>query len=165
MPSIPLPREIPFSVQEMREEFDRMLDRVWHGGLSTAPLDGQDWAPRLDVYEHPDHYQVRVEIPGLTADDVQVSIGHFDLRKSRSSRQREHDAQRRLTNRRGRSQDAVRHDPDHQRRRSRYWRRCHLAGFIDHYTRYRALYSRCRKYIIKIQEIAIWVLKFNFDFG
>ena len=51
-----------------------MLDRVWHGGLSTAPLDGQDWAPRLDVYEHPDHYQVRVEIPGLTADDVEVSI-------------------------------------------------------------------------------------------
>lgn len=74
MPSIPLPTEIPFSVQELREEFDRMLDRVWHGGLSTAPLDGQDWAPRLDVYEHPDHYQVRVEIPGLTADDVEVSI-------------------------------------------------------------------------------------------
>ncbi len=74
MPSIPLPTEIPFSVQEMREEFERLLDRVWHGGLSTAPLDGQDWAPRLDVYEHPDHYQVRVEIPGLTADDVEVSI-------------------------------------------------------------------------------------------
>ena len=74
MPSIPLPTEIPFSVQEMREEFERLLDRVWHGGLSTAPLDGQDWAPRLDVYEHSDHYQVRVEIPGLTADDVEVSI-------------------------------------------------------------------------------------------
>lgn len=74
MPSIPFTTEIPFSVQDMREEFDRLLDRVWHGGLSTAPLDGQDWAPRLDVHEHPDHYQVRVEIPGLTADDVEVSI-------------------------------------------------------------------------------------------
>jgi len=74
MPNIPFPTDIPSSVQELRDEFDRLIDRVWHGGLSTAPLDGQDWAPRLDVYEHPDHYQVRVEVPGLRAEDVEVSI-------------------------------------------------------------------------------------------
>lgn len=74
MPNIPFPSDIPFSFQEMRSEFDRLLDRVWHSGLHTAPLDGQDWAPRLDVYEHPDSYRVRVEIPGMTADDVDVTI-------------------------------------------------------------------------------------------
>ncbi|MFQ5502647.1 MAG: Hsp20/alpha crystallin family protein [Phycisphaerae bacterium] len=66
--------DIPFSVQEVRDEFDRLLDRVWHGGLSTAPLDGQDWAPRLNVYDHQGEYLVRVEIPGMKADDVEVSI-------------------------------------------------------------------------------------------
>ena len=74
MSKIPFPSDIPFSMQEMRDEFERMLDRVWHSGLSTAPLDGQDWAPRLDVYDQPDGYHVRVEVPGLRADDVEVSI-------------------------------------------------------------------------------------------
>ncbi|MFQ5430761.1 MAG: Hsp20/alpha crystallin family protein [Phycisphaerae bacterium] len=74
MAKIPFASDIPFSLQEMREEFDRMLDRVWHSGLTTAPLDGQDWAPRLDVYEHPDRFHVRVEIPGVRVEDVEVTI-------------------------------------------------------------------------------------------
>lgn len=74
MPIFSFPSDIPTSVQDVRDEFDRLLDRVWHSGLHTAPLDGQDWAPRIDVYEHADVFQVRVEIPGLTAEDVEVSI-------------------------------------------------------------------------------------------
>jgi HSP20 family protein len=74
MPNIPIPRNIPFSVQEIRNEFDKLLDRVWHGGLSTAPLDGQDWAPCLDVLEEPDAYRVYVELPGVPADAVDVAI-------------------------------------------------------------------------------------------
>ncbi len=74
MPNIPRPRDIPLSMQDMRTEFDRWLDRLWHGGLNTAPLDGQDWAPCLDVIDEDDAYRVRVEVPGLSADDVEVSI-------------------------------------------------------------------------------------------
>lgn len=73
MPNIPFPSEIP-SFQDMRHEFDRLLDRVWHVGLSTAPLDGQDWAPSMDAAELPDRYVFRVEVPGLSASDVDVSI-------------------------------------------------------------------------------------------
>ena len=74
MPNIPSPRNFPFSVQDIRSEFDRLLDRVWHVGLTTAPLDGQDWAPSLDVIEEADAYRVRAEIPGVTAAGVEVSI-------------------------------------------------------------------------------------------
>lgn len=74
MPELPLPREIPFSLQDVRDEFDRLVDKVWHGGLQTAPLDGQDWAPRINVIEEPDRYVLHVELPGLTAEDTQVSI-------------------------------------------------------------------------------------------
>lgn len=66
--------DLPSSIQEVRDEFDRLLDRVWHGGLQTAPLDGQDWAPRMDVYEHPDSYHIRVEVPGVTGKEVDLSI-------------------------------------------------------------------------------------------
>jgi len=73
MPNIPFPTEIP-SLQDVRHEFDRLLDRVWHVGLSTAPLDGQDWAPCIDATEFADHFVVRVEVPGMSAEEVDVSI-------------------------------------------------------------------------------------------
>lgn len=74
MPNIPFPYDFPFSLSDMRSEFDRLLDRVWHAGLNTAPLDGQDWAPLLDVTERPDAFEIRVEVPGVTPTDVDVSI-------------------------------------------------------------------------------------------
>lgn len=74
MANIPFPSDLPFSLQNMRQEFDRLLDRVWHGGLSTAPLDGQDWAPSLDVIDSPEAFMVRVEVPGMTAEEIDVSI-------------------------------------------------------------------------------------------
>ncbi len=74
MPEIPFSRNIPTSLQDFRDEFDRLVDRVWHVGLKTAPLDGQDWAPSVDVIDEGKTYHLRVELPGLSADDVEVSI-------------------------------------------------------------------------------------------
>ncbi|MEE8386019.1 MAG: Hsp20/alpha crystallin family protein [Dehalococcoidia bacterium] len=74
MANFPIPRDFPFSVQDLRTEFDRLLDRAWHVGLNTAPLDGQDWAPYLDVVEESDAYRVRAEIPGVRGEDVEVAI-------------------------------------------------------------------------------------------
>ncbi len=74
MPNIPFPSDPPLFMQNMRQEFDRLLDRVWHGGLSTAPLDGQDWAPAVDVVDSPDEYRIRVEVAGMSAEEVDVSI-------------------------------------------------------------------------------------------
>ena len=74
MPNIPFPTDFPFSVQGVRNEFDRLLDRVWHLGLSTAPLDGQDWAPCVDLFEEPDRYIIRAELPGVGAEEVHLEI-------------------------------------------------------------------------------------------
>lgn len=74
MPNIPFPSDLPFSLHNVRKEFDQLLDRVWHVGLTTAPLDGQDWAPSMDVFDEPDRYRVRVEVPGMGAEDIEVSI-------------------------------------------------------------------------------------------
>ncbi len=74
MPNIPFPSDLPFSLQNVRKEFDQLLDRVWHVGLTTAPLDGQDWAPSMDVFEEADRFLVRVEVPGMSAEDIEVTI-------------------------------------------------------------------------------------------
>lgn len=73
MPGFQFPSELP-SFNDVRTEFDRLLDRVWHVGLNTAPLDGQDWAPAMDVIDEGERYRIRLEIPGLTGDQVDVSM-------------------------------------------------------------------------------------------
>lgn len=70
----PFGREGHFSLRDLQSEFDRMMDRLWHGSLSTPPLDGQDWAPPIDVTEEADRFVARLEVPGLTSDAVDVSV-------------------------------------------------------------------------------------------
>ncbi len=74
MANIPFSSDIPLSVQDLRDEFDRLVDRAWHGALNTAPLDGQAWAPRRDVHERSDGYFIRLEVPGVAIEDIDVSI-------------------------------------------------------------------------------------------
>jgi HSP20 family protein len=74
MANFNIPTEFPFSLRDVRTEFDRLMDRVWHAGLTTAPLDGQDWAPVIDVVDEGKSYLVRAEVPGLSAEEVEVSI-------------------------------------------------------------------------------------------
>lgn len=57
----------------LQDEMNRMFDRVWHGGISTPPLDGQQWAPAIDVYEYPDRFVVDVEVAGVDGNSVDVS--------------------------------------------------------------------------------------------
>ena len=57
----------------LQDEMNRVFDRVWHGGISTPPLDGQPWAPAIDVYDYPDRFVVHVEVPGVDANSVDVS--------------------------------------------------------------------------------------------
>lgn len=70
----PFSRDASFSLRDLQSEFDRMIDRFWHAGLSTRPLDGQDWAPPIDVADEPAGYRIRVELPGMTAEQVEVAV-------------------------------------------------------------------------------------------
>ncbi|MFO0972275.1 MAG: Hsp20/alpha crystallin family protein [Phycisphaerae bacterium] len=63
-----------FSLRDLQGEFDRLVERLWHGGLSTRPLDGMDWAPSMDVIEEPGRFLIRAEVPGMSASDVEVSV-------------------------------------------------------------------------------------------
>jgi HSP20 family protein len=74
MAKLPFRKDVPLSLTEIQDEINRMFDRFWHAGLATGPLDGQDWAPPLDVLEEPDRFVVTAEVPGLDTGDVEVAV-------------------------------------------------------------------------------------------
>ena len=79
MALLPFRKDVPLSLGVVQEEVNRMFDRFWHLGVLAGPLDGQDWAPPVDVREEPDRFVVRAELPGLSTDEVDVSIAGDSL--------------------------------------------------------------------------------------
>ena len=56
-----------------RREMDRLFDRFWEDDGENLPA-LREWVPSLDFSETVDAYVVRIEIPGLEAKDVQVTL-------------------------------------------------------------------------------------------
>jgi HSP20 family protein len=61
------------SLGALQDEMNRLFERVWHGGVSTRPFDGQPWAPAIDLFEFDDRYVVFAEVPGISPESVEVS--------------------------------------------------------------------------------------------
>jgi HSP20 family protein len=59
-------------VATLQREVDRALRDVF--GASTSPATAGAFAPALDVEENEDSFVLHVELPGVSADDVEVSL-------------------------------------------------------------------------------------------
>jgi HSP20 family protein len=75
--------EFPFFLSRIRDEFDRLLDRLsrqW-----PSPKDGDGWRWGVDVRDEDDTVVVQAEAPGFEAGDidVQVSDNRLVLRASK----------------------------------------------------------------------------------
>jgi len=68
----PFGKGMQISLSDLQEEMNRMFSRMWHTGISTAPLDGQPWAPAVSLVELPAQYELTAEVPGLAVDDIEV---------------------------------------------------------------------------------------------
>lgn len=65
------------SLGNLQDEMNRLFQRTWHTGLSTGPLDGQQWAPLIDLYEHENHYTLYAELAGVDPGAIEVThVGH-----------------------------------------------------------------------------------------
>jgi len=71
---LPFRKEGPFGLRDLQDEINSMFAKLWHAGLSTGPFDGQDWAPVVDVFEEPDRFVVRAEVPGLDASEIELTF-------------------------------------------------------------------------------------------
>jgi len=79
--------------REVDSIFDRFFDRT--GGDRT---DSAVWAPQTDLVESDDAFQIRLDVPGMTKEDIDINLQNNTLTVS-GERKRERTAE---------SEDAVR---------------------------------------------------------
>jgi len=62
-------------IHQLRGEINRLIDH-----LVAEPSSRQtSWEPPVDVIERDDQYEVRIELPGVQADDLQLELRDRDL--------------------------------------------------------------------------------------
>ncbi len=67
-----LQRWVPYS--DLRRA-DSLFDRVWHGfSVQPAKASNRDWSIPIDIVEEDGRLVVTASLPGLTSDDIKVSV-------------------------------------------------------------------------------------------
>jgi HSP20 family protein len=67
----------PFSsdLWNMQREINRLFDNVFRGGTQDdGTLFPTLWTPAVDIMESDDQYRVKVELPGVSKDDVKITL-------------------------------------------------------------------------------------------
>ena len=66
----------PFGLlRQMTSELDRMFDDPFTFRLPTLPAETtMSWAPKVDVFEKDNRLITRVDLPGVTKEDVSVEV-------------------------------------------------------------------------------------------
>ncbi|MEA2599187.1 MAG: hypothetical protein QOF89_179 [Acidobacteriota bacterium] len=75
-----------------REPFSRLFD-TFFGDLPNEDVGSRSWVPPVDIQETGDGYRLQAELPGLTRDDIQITLENNVLRLS-GERKFEKDAQK-----------------------------------------------------------------------
>lgn len=61
------------SIEGLQSELSGLVERWWHCGVNTGPLDGQDWAPPVELVECSDCYRVTLEVAGASRPSIDVT--------------------------------------------------------------------------------------------
>ena len=71
----------PFSeLESLQREMNKLFDFSFtRNPLGGSTLLGGQWAPAIDVYESRDDILVKADLPGLTKDEIQVSVQNSNL--------------------------------------------------------------------------------------
>lgn len=65
---------LPFDqAATVRDEMNRLFDSTF-GDLSRAPGLFGGWSPAVDLYEDKDNLTVRIEVPGMTKESIDISL-------------------------------------------------------------------------------------------
>ena len=68
----------PFDrLASLRDEMNRLFDLGSTGGRDLSLFNG--WSPALDIYQDRDNVTVRVEVPGMKKEDIDISLHEGNL--------------------------------------------------------------------------------------
>ena len=73
-------QSVPTTVDRLREEFDRMLHNWWsENGDFDKGFGGAGWQPSVDICERDEGIEVKVDLPGVKPEDVEISVANDRL--------------------------------------------------------------------------------------
>ncbi|TWT89424.1 Spore protein SP21 [Stieleria varia] len=65
----------PSAIDRMREEFDRALQNLWNGnGEWEGATSVGKWEPSVDISETDSTLEVKVDLPGIKPEDIDISV-------------------------------------------------------------------------------------------
>lgn len=67
-------RDLATEISDLQREINRMFDRFFRGFEDEEEVRLATWSPRVDISETDDEYIVRAEVPGVSKDDIKVTI-------------------------------------------------------------------------------------------
>lgn len=89
---------VPGDVLNIQREINRMFDSFFRAGADDEGLLPSTWNPPVDIAEHDDTFVVRMELPGVSRDDVKISMQQNQLtvrgEKKRETETKKSDFQR-----------------------------------------------------------------------
>lgn len=62
-------------LENVRGDMERMMGGLFDGGQQAEAA----WAPRLDLSETETHYEVRLDLPGVSKGEVEIEFKNGDL--------------------------------------------------------------------------------------
>ncbi len=71
------------------DDLDRAFDRLMRGWVNSSAFSEFDWSPSVDVSETKDEILVKAEIPGVSKDDIDITVENNRLTISGEKRQEE----------------------------------------------------------------------------
>ncbi|MEW6062603.1 MAG: Hsp20/alpha crystallin family protein [Bacteroidota bacterium] len=61
--------------ESLRRDMNRFFDEFFRGDiLADESFFGRDWTPAVDVVENNDAYILKAELPGISKDDVKITL-------------------------------------------------------------------------------------------
>jgi HSP20 family protein len=61
----------PFrDITSLRDDMNRLFART----LGDSPAGGNTWSPALDIFDTPDAIVLKAELPGMSADDIEIQV-------------------------------------------------------------------------------------------
>jgi len=63
----------------LRDQINRLFDQDFFKDSESDSMEKSSWTPLTDIFETENEYVFKLEVPGMTKDDIQIEITHDTL--------------------------------------------------------------------------------------